>query len=124
MHSSHMHGLALGQPLHRFVDHVSHAATRHSGFIVERLHLLEGKLVSENLIASFPIDRFLVVDFNLPATAPVAYEHLAVRHCVRLMSDSKLVPTQADPCDVKPHSRRERLENRLESSIEIIDRPL
>jgi hypothetical protein len=106
------------------VDCVSHAAIRYSGFVVERLHLLEGKLVSENLIASFPFDWFLVVDFDPPTTAPVAHEHLAVRHCVRLLPDSKPVTTRADPCDVKPHAGRERLENTLESSIQIVDRSL
>lgn len=124
MHSSHMHRFALGQPLHNFVDGFSYAATRRSGFIVERLHLLEGKLVSENLIASFPFDRFLVMDFDLPTTAPVAYEQLAIRHSVWLPHHSKPVLPQVNTDDMKPHAGRERIKNVLEPSFEIVDGPL
>jgi hypothetical protein len=105
------------------MNRVSDTDLSPSSLIAERLHLLEVELVSENLIASFPFHGF-VAYFDFPPALAIAPEHLAVRHGVWLPLYSKLVSARTSASDVKPHARREWLENRLESSLEIVDRSL
>jgi hypothetical protein len=60
MHHPHMDGLAPGQSPHGLMDRVSYAQSAAQRLVTQRLHLLKGQLVSEDLITGFPLDDFVV----------------------------------------------------------------
>src|SRR5438105_2081041 len=92
---------------------------------MERLHFLEGELMSKDVVAGFPFNEF-TADFDVPSARSILHENLAIRHRVRVPSHAKLIATLANSCDVEPHSRRQvsGFENVPKSSFEIVDRSL